>query len=289
MGGEAEGNAGLSEIASAEEWLEEHIPVEPGGTLYVDLDRGSVEVGSHDAPEVHIQASARGWSAGMVLFSVEKVGGDVQLDGSVDHWMPVLLGRPRIEVRCMVPRDFNVEVETGSGRVQVERVAGRVWVSSRGSRVTLREVGGPASLRTSGGSIRVDGLGNDLRAKTSGGSVKLEGIEGDVEARTSGGTIEVRDVLGQCDAYTSGGSIRARFVDEPWGHLETSGGSISVECDGGRGFDLDARTSGGSVKSRLQLDDGARVERNEVRGSVNGGGPPLVLRTSGGSIKIGER
>lgn len=280
---------GLDEIASAEEWLEERIPVEPGGTLYVDLDRGSVEVDSHDQPEVFVQASARGWSAGMVLFSIERSGSDIQLDGSIDHWMPSLLGRPKVEVRCTVPYDFSVEVETGAGRIQIEHIAGRAFATTRGSRISLREVGGPALLRTSGGSIRVQDLRNDLRAKTSGGSVKVEGVLGDVEARTSGGSIEVREVRGQIDAYTSGGSIRANFTDEPWGRLETSGGSIKVECDTHRGFELDARTSGGTVKNTLNFDPGARIERAEVHGSVNGGGPPIVLRTSGGSIKISER
>lgn len=279
----------LDEIASAEEWLEERIPVQPGGTLYVDLDRGHVEVDSHDRPEILIQASARGWSSGMVLFTVEKAGSDVQLDGSIDHWMPSLLGRPRVEVRCTVPREFAVEVETGGGRIEIERVAGRVYATTRGSRITLSEVGGPALLRTSGGSIRVDRLKGDLRAKTSGGRVQIEHVKGNVEARTSGGSIEVKDVGGQLDAYTSGGSIRARFTAEPWGKLETSGGSIRLECDTGRGFEVDARTSGGSVNSELRLDPGAHVERSEVRGTVNGGGPPVVLRTSGGSIKIIER
>ncbi len=279
----------VEEIASAEEWLEERIPVEPGGTLYVDLDRGSVEVGSHDLAEILIQASARGWSSGMVLFTIEKAGSNVHLDGSIDHWMPSLLGRPRVEVRCTIPRDFAVEVETGGGRIQIERVTGRVYATTRGSRITLREVGGPALLRTSGGSIHVNRLTSDLRAKTSGGRVLIEHVDGDVEARTSGGSIEVKDVRGQLDAYTSGGSIRARFTAEPWGRLETSGGSIRLECDTGRGFEVDARTSGGSVKSELRLDPGAHVERSEVRGTVNGGGPPVVLRTSGGSIKISKR
>jgi hypothetical protein len=284
-----EGNAHVDQVASAEEWLEERIPVEPGGTLYVDLDRGSVEVRSHDRDEVWIEANARGWSSGLVLFTVERSANDVQLDGSIDHWMPSLLGRPRIEVRCTVPREFAVEVETGGGRIEIERVSGRVFATTRGSRIGLREIGGPALLRTSGGSIRVQGLGGDLRAKTSGGRISIEQVEGDVEARTSGGSIDVEDVRGQIDATTSGGSIRARFVAEPWGRLETSGGSIKVQCDTRRGFEVDARSSGGSVKLEPRLDPGGRAGRNEVRGTVNGGGPPIVMRTSGGSIKLGHR
>ena len=279
----------MDQIVTAEEWLEERIPVEPGGTLYVDLDRGAVQVRSHDSPEIHIVATARGWSSGMVLFSVERSGNDVHIDGSIDHWMPSLLGRPRIEVRCEVPRDFNVEVESGGGRIEIQEVLGRVYATTRGARISLREIGGPALLRTSGGSIRVERLGGDLRAKTSGGRVAIERVTGDVEARTSGGSIDLDDVQGQIDAKTSGGSIHARFVDEPWGHLETSGGSIKVQCDTQRGFELDARTSGGSVKVSPRLDEGGQIRKNEIRGTINGGGPPLVLRTSGGSIKVGRR
>ena len=146
----ADGEPNVHEVASAEEWLEERVPVEPGGTLYVDLDRGAVQVRSHDRPEVHIEAGARGWSSGMVLFSVEKSGNDVQLDGSIDHWMPSLIGRPRIEVRCSVPRDFNVEVETGGGRIELEEVSGRVYATTRGSRVTRVRASLSPNARRSG-------------------------------------------------------------------------------------------------------------------------------------------
>ena len=43
-------------------------------------------------------------------------------------------------------------------------------------------------------------------------------------------------------------------------------------------------------KGRLTLAEyKAMVGRHEVRGGVNGGGPPLVLRTSGGSIRVSHR
>jgi hypothetical protein len=147
--------AGVEDIVSAEEWLEERVPVEPGGTLYIDLDRGSVVVSSHDANEVRVEASARGWSAGLVLFCLEKNGNDVQLDGGADHWMPSLFGRPRILVRAWVPCDYSVEVESGGGRIHVSGVRGRVSTNTRGGRIELSQIEGPALLRTSGGRIHV--------------------------------------------------------------------------------------------------------------------------------------
>ena len=83
--------------------------------------------------------------------------------------------------------------------------------------------------------------------------------------------------------------MSASFVDEPWGRLETSGGSISVECPGDAGIDLDAKTSGGTIKiDRAFRTDGKR-NKSRFRGQINGGGSPLDLRTSGGSIRIRAR
>ncbi len=278
-----------SETFSADEWLEERVPVEPGGTLYLDMDRGSVEVRSHDLSEVYVQAEARGWAAGMVSFSLARHGNDVEFDGSVDGWFPNLLGQPKIRVRAFVPREYSVEIETRGGPIRVEEITGRLAALTRGGRVEVRRVEGPVLARTSGGRIEVLEVLGHLRARTSGGSIRLAGIRGDLEARTSGGSIKIEDAGGEVDARTSGGSISASFTDEPWGRLETSGGSISVEFAADAGADIDARTSGGTVKIDEHLEIDGKLGRHSFRGRLHGGGSPFKVRTSGGSIRLRAR
>jgi len=277
------------ETITAEEWLDERIEVEPGGTLYIDLDRGAVEVRSHDAHEVYVQAEAKGWAAGMVQFGVAKHGNDVEVDGSVDGWFPNLLGQPRIEVRAWVPREYSVEIETRGGRVHVEEITGRVGTVTRGGRIEIARVAGPVLARTSGGRIEILDVLGDLRARTSGGSVRLAGVRGAIEARTSGGNIRIEDAGDQVDARTSGGNATATFVHEPWGRLETSGGNIAVAFPRDAGADVDAKTSGGNVKIDEALETRGKGGRHRFRGQINGGGSPLSLRTSGGSIRIEAR
>lgn len=271
---------------NAEEWLDERVPVDPGGTLFVDLDRGAVEVLSHDAHEVYIQAEARGWAAGMVHFALAHTGNDVEFDGSVDGWFPNLLGQPRIEVRAWVPREYSVEVETRGGRIHVEEITGRLGAVTRGSRIQAARIAGPVLARTSGGRIEILDVLGDLRARTSGASVRLAGVRGDIEVRTSGGSIKIEDAGGEVDARTSGASVQASFADEPWGRIETSGGSVNVECPAHAGTELDAKTSGGS----LQIDDAFEIRgkrhKHRFHGTLNGGGSPLAIRTSGGSIRV---
>ena len=51
-------------------------------------------------------------------------------------------------------------------------------------------------------------------------------------------------------------------------------------------LDVDAHTSGGKVIFDLPITVHGSNSRNELRGELNGGGPLLKLRSSGGSIKL---
>ena len=59
----------------------------------------------------------------------------------------------------------------------------------------------------------------------------------------------------------------------------------------GAAFELDASTSGGEVDAAgitITIDHGG-MGRSSLSGQVNGGGPLLTLRSSGGDIKVVTR
>jgi DUF4097 and DUF4098 domain-containing protein YvlB len=70
--------------------------------------------------------------------------------------------------------------------------------------------------------------------------------------------------------------------------VRTSGGSINVTLAGNVSMTIDAETSGGRIESELPLTVQGRFGQSRLQGELNGGGPELVLRTSGGSINIKE-
>ena len=153
---EPRGDRRMGETITAEEWLEQSIPVEAGGTLYVNADRGRIDVSSHDANEVRVEAAARGWRAGLVLFSLEKSENDVHFDVSIDAFLPGFLGAAHITARIWVPPRYSVDLESAGGHVRVEDVCGRIDAHSRGGHMTATRLDGPVSLRTSGGHITVE-------------------------------------------------------------------------------------------------------------------------------------
>jgi DUF4097 and DUF4098 domain-containing protein YvlB len=276
----------------------EEFEVEPGGRLVVDAPRGSVRVHAvrYDSAEpalVTVEIRRFGLSP-MLRFTTRQDGNDVIVEGRrlpVLRWLPPWSWR-RVRIDVSVPEQFDVDIATRGGGVEVDGVSGQVEARARGGKLRFREVTGPIDgrtsggpievddcngsieLRTAGGSIDVDRVDGDVRARSSSGSINLVEVDGDIEARTSGGSIAAIDVTGELIATTSGGGIRARFEGAPAGELETSGGSIDVAFPPDVGADLDARSLGG----RVQIEHDA----------ILSGGELLRLRTLGGHIRVHE-
>jgi hypothetical protein len=126
-------------------------------------------------------------------------------------------------------------------------------------------------------------------AHTRGGPVGVARVSGPVDAATRGGSIEVHEAGAKVVAESRGGPIEVSFTEVPEGSLETRGGSITVRIPSGAGVDLDAETAGGAVRLAKGLEVEGSTDSRRVVGRVNGGGPPLRLRTAGGAIVVDSR
>ena len=214
----------------------------------------------------------------------------------------------QMEYRVSLPREFNVDLSTSGGSISVGdlkgevtartsggalsfgRIDGSVRGNTSGGSISLAGGGGKAVLHTSGGAIHVEDVAGEVDASTSGGSIQIQRARGRVNAHTSGGSITVRETTGAVDASTSGGSVSAYLSAQPneGCRLSTSGGSINVELASNVHVDVDASTSGGGVSSDFPVASRSR-DRHSLRAAINGGGPMLQLRTSGGGIHIQKR
>jgi hypothetical protein len=109
---------------------------------------------------------------------------------------------------------------------------------------------------------------------------------GGVKLHTSGSSISTDAITGNIDAHTFGGKIKVTIY-EPMtqdAKLPKSEGSITAYLIADIQTNIYASTSGRPVKSNFKID--GNVKKMLIRGSINGGGPKLKLKTSSGSIKI---
>jgi len=296
--------------------LKEIFDVNSGGTLYIDSDFGSIEVASWSKKSVQVEVlrSIDAYTqkeAERILQDLEitfdKRGNDVYVRAEYDRgtfqWK-----NNRIKMRFIVsvPKVYNVDLKTAGGSIAVSDLEGRVESHTSGGSLTFGQINGPVNGKTSGGSIKLNGCVGDAIVKTSGGSIKIGQVDGNIEARTSGGSvsiakakgsviattsgggINVEEVMGTIDAKTSGGSVTARISAQPQTDckLSTSGGSVNVHLSEDIKVNIDAKTSGGRVKTDFPVTVQGELSKTKLQAEINGGGPLLYLRTSGGNINL---
>jgi hypothetical protein len=194
----------------------------------------------------------------------------------------------RVKFIITVPSEYNVDLNTKGGSITVENLHGEVLSKTSGGSLNFDSIDGNISGKTSGGSISIGEVIGRSNIRTSGGSIHIMRADGPVDAHTSGGSITVEEVIGTIKAHTSGGSVKAYLSRQPESdcRLTTSGGSITVELSGDIGLDLDAKTSGGRVHTDFKVTLSGTISKRSLQGEMNGGGPELYLRTSGGSIYL---
>lgn len=255
---------------AAQRTYDKQLNAPPGGQLTFRADVGSVTVVGSDAPAVVVHADLEGSDSFLSDFNISAEqtpsGVTILARKSHDGWSDT--GPTRVRFTIEVPRNYPVALNTAGGSLDV------------------RNLNAPVHAGTSGGSARVQSVAGTINVHTSGGSIDVADSTGDLDLNTSGGGIDIRNDDGKVQGHTSGGGIRAQLRTNRGISLSTSGGSITVLLPQDTHASVDAETSGGRVSSDFPLSTTDTDKRNHVQGAIGGGGAPISLHTSGGSIRL---
>lgn len=307
----------VSTYATTEERIQKSVAAPSGGSLVVDVDFGAVEVTTHGAKEVSIDVYRK--VVRRSKSAEEEFLKDRPVVISAEDGIITIRSKPKTlrriswdwgsnsaQYTIRVPAEFNARVNTAGGGIKLAGMEGEFTAHTAGGGLTFEGLTGPLEGNTSGGGVQVNHCKGTLKVSTSGGSISARGGAGTLSGSTSGGGVTVKDFQGPASVSTSGGSITVENVQAPvkastsggsvtarlprWNgeevKLSTSGGGIQVHLPENSPFNLDASTSGGSVNSELPVLVSGKVSRDKLQGPVNGGGNPVHLRSSGGSIAV---
>jgi Gram-negative bacterial TonB protein C-terminal len=195
-------------------------------------------------------------------------------------------------------------LHSGGGHIRAEMINGRADLQTDGGNITVGQAGNLVSVRTGGGQIDFGEVRGSVRAQTGGGGIRIMYVSGPMEVESSAGSICLTRVAGSVRAATAGGSIRAWInPDKPSSggtvHLAgvsqlTSGnGDIIVFLPRNLAADIDATVESGGER-RIEADPGLGLTMQpsrgpgtvHVAGALNGGGAPLKLRSTSGTIHL---
>jgi DUF4097 and DUF4098 domain-containing protein YvlB len=229
----------------------------------------------------------------------------------------------RVEVRTEYPqgeemrrnnrRNFNISVA-----YNVSAPPGvRVRAASISGSIMAKDIRGDLSAESVSGTVRIVNGGRVGAAKSISGNVEVtdSDIDGRLEASTASGTVTLRKVkANQVDAGSISGDVVLEDVDASqvegqtvsgsvrFGGTLTRGGryeftshsgTVNVALAGDAGFEVEATSFSGSIRSDFTFGNSGDPERGRwrraVRGVVGDGSAVLELTTFSGSIVIAKR
>ena len=212
----------------------------------------------------------------------------------------------------------NLTANTGGGHITTGAIQGNASLHTAGGHIHVNSVQGIARLETGGGNITLQHSGTELMADTTGGQIDVGEASGLVRAMTGGGGIRVVRVSGPTDLQTTGGSIYLTQVDssvkatalaggitawfasspKPEGscELKSNDGDIIVYLPRMLPVTIDGQIQMGydhrvivdpAFPLKVSYDTTANGQRMlRVKGSLNGGGEVIHLRTIAGNIRL---
>ena len=223
--------------------------------------------------------------------------------GKVDD--PDLLRNISIDYDVTVPAQTRTTSRTGSGDQVISGLQLPLTAKTGSGNLTISDLGADARLSSGSGDLKINGIKGSLYAEAGSGNIRAEGAAGAITANTGSGDVEMQQVsAGDVRVGTGSGNIRLHGVK---GGLRAETGSGDIQADGeatgdwrlgaGSGnitlklpsqasFDIDARTSSGTLKISHPVTQQGTFAKNHVHGKVGNGGVLLDLHTGSGDIYV---
>jgi TonB family protein len=266
-----------------------------GGTASLHTQGGNIRTGRIGTSGI------RDASWGRSAAKLETEGGHIQvLDVAGD--LTAITGGGHINVGNIAG---DASLRTGGGHIRAGQIGGRADLETVGGNITVAHAGSFVSVRTGGGQIDFGEVRGSVHAQTGGGGIRVMYVSGPIELESSSGSICLTRVAGALQAATSGGTITAWInPDSPSGggnvhlagpsQLASGNGDIIVFLPRNLAVTIDATVMNGGLQ-RIEADPSLHFTvqaSNSLTGPVhatavlNGGGPPLKLRSTAGKIRL---
>jgi len=241
--------------ARADEWSKTYTPT-GRPDLRVETSDANIRVTTGDQSTIQAKVTTTRYKIGEGGIHIEERqnGNSVEIEVRYPHhnfeWGPGY----RVDIIIQMPREGNVNLRTGDGKIEVANLKGEM------------------DVHTGDGSVDLDSVDGKLHASTGDGHIQANGRFDELELKTGDGHVDVR---------AGNGST----LLNNW-RLETGDGSVSLGVPQSLAANVDLHTSDGHIDLDMPVTTEGTMRQNEIRGKLNGGGNLLTIRTGDGSIHL---
>jgi hypothetical protein len=206
-----------------------------------------------------------------------------------------------VDYTVALPDEAHVTLHTVSGNVRVSNVRGELRAESVSGDITAASVRRVRNLRTVSGTLQVTGAeGSEIEGATVSGDVIVRDLTvRTIDLKSVSGNMRFTDVeIERANLTSVSGDIEFTGPLARSGRyeLQSHSGNLRVTPTGDLGFDVEARTFSGTVRSdyALTVREGTALGftggmRRGLRGTFGAPGAALVLQSFSGDVTIVRR
>ncbi len=259
--------------------------VRQGGTLFLDLDHGNIDVRVGDDDRVVIvmeriaDVDSRSGADEMLAhheYDFDQRGDEIRIrsrfekgnDGFWGKWRGH--NRLKVHVKVEVPERFNVEFTSGAGNIAIRDLEGFVNGRTGAGNVVVKDIDGPVEVNSGAGNIELLGEIEYADINTGAGNIQISGVRGAVKA------------------HTGAGNIQAEITEQPEqaSNLKTGAGNVTLYLNEDVSVYVDASASMGSCDTDFPLKVEGKWLSKSFSGRINGGGPEIRMSAGVGNVSL---
>lgn len=192
--------------------------------------------------------------------------------------------------KVTVPPGAHVEIAVGDGSTEVGNLTGSVTADVDRGSVVVRQLKGSVRARLGAGDCVVSRCSGDADIDNRSGAVQIGTVGGRATIRDGNGSVELQHALGAAVVSAVSGDVVLGLPQRVGGEVrvDVDGGNLYLKIDPAAACTVNASSVWGKVRSDFPFTiRSGGLGKRRFDGTLNGGGPLLVLHANGGNVKIG--
>jgi hypothetical protein len=216
-----------------------------------------------------------------------------------------------ISYTVVIPSQAAINARSVSGNVFLENIGGKAEANAVSGNVEIMKAGNGAKGESVSGDVTVVDVENGAYCKTVSGNIEARNISGNADLNCVSGDVIAENIRGDVEAETVSGSVKMMGISKadvvkgkalsgsviyegeinPNGRytLDAHSGRIEMRIPAGSAFDFEASTFSGDINTEFEIVASGKLSKKKIKGSVNGGGADVMLKSFSGDIYLKKK
>lgn len=162
-----------------------------------------------------------------IRLSLEKRGSRAVLISHIDNHS-FFNRHALINLTVRIPERMNLNVEDGSGPIEIRDIGGKVRIDDGSGGIDLASITGDVDISDGSGELIIRDINGNLEVDDGSGEIEINGVHGDLYVDDGSGSMRISKITGSVVVSDGSGSIDIDGVDQDVTIREAGSGGLSI-------------------------------------------------------------